>query len=106
MSKIFTAEENGITINITVPDEVPRIAADGFGPSLFGFPMTTLSLYQQQLSDAGKPNVQERKVVASFSIPTVTLIELAQNIQKTLLENKEAIDSSFDGMRKVLEKKV
>lgn len=106
MSKSISVQENGLTVNIVLPDDVPRISADGFGPSLFGFPTTTLSLYQTQIGDTGSPTVQDRKVVATFTVPTITILELARNIQKTMVENKQAVDVAFDAMRQVLEKKI
>src|SRR6266702_5551803 len=101
ITKTFDMDDNGQKVRVTYPDGVPRFSADGYGPSLFGFPMTTLSLFQTQISAADSPTVQERKIVAEIQIPTVTLIELVNQIQAALNANAPAVDAALTRMKQI-----
>lgn len=103
MTKILTNKENGTDVKYVIPDDAPRISVDGFGPSLFGFPLTTLTLCQAQISEDPN-NVAERKVVATLHVPTITLLELAENIRKTLAENKNLVDAAIQQVHSSLDK--
>lgn len=100
MDKIVETQENGVNITTEIPDNTPRYSVDGFGPALFGFPNTTLSVYQQQLSGPTE-SAQDRKVVALLTIPTLTILELAENIRKTLTENKVPVENALDQMKRI-----
>jgi hypothetical protein len=99
-------EENGAVIVHEVPEGTPRIFADGFGPSLLGFPLTTVTLFQQELADPEDPTTVRRKVIMTVELPTTAILELAQTIQKTLRENKGAVEASMATMRAILDKDI
>ena len=90
MSRTFETTENDKTILNIVPDDHITLYSDGFGPAMVGYPNTKFTLFQQAL---GIPDsaAAERKIVATVSVPTVTLIELAAHIQRVLNENKEQL---------------
>ncbi|MFP3798723.1 hypothetical protein [Paraburkholderia sp. SIMBA_027] len=105
MDKILTSQENGVEVKVEIPDNTPRYSVDGFGPALFGFPNTTLAVYQQQLADPAE-KVQHRKVVSLLTIPTIAILELADNIRKTMSENKIAVEHALDQMKSIVNGKV
>lgn len=103
MTKTIKAQENNIDVTYVLPDDAPRFNTDGFGPALVGFPMTTVSLFQQQF--AQDPSAQERKIVATIQFPTTALLELAQNIVATMRENSASVDATLEGIKRVLASK-
>lgn len=100
MTKTIDTVQNGEKVKFVIPDDAMRIAVDGFGPALIGFPFSTVSLCQQQI--AATPNEQERKVIATLQMPTTAFLELAQSIIKALQDNKTNVEDSFEQMRKVI----
>ena len=100
MTKHIDVNQNGEKITFVVPDDAMRIAVDSFGPALIGFPSSTVSLCQQQLTTT--PGEQERKVIATLQMPTTAFLELAQTIVKTLQENKASVEESLEQMKKIL----
>lgn len=99
-------EENGSLIVHEVPDDAPRIFADGFGPSLLGFPLTTVTLFQQELADPEDPTAVRRKVIMTVELPTTAILELAQTIQKTLRANKAPVEAAMATLKAILDKDI
>ncbi|MEW9586774.1 hypothetical protein [Paraburkholderia sp. DGU8] len=106
MSKIIKSTENGMSVVTEIPDDAPRISGNGFGPALLGFPTTIVTIFQQQLSGHSKPDHLERKVVATLEIPTISLLELAQTVQKALRENKAAMQGAMAQMVAFVDKDI
>lgn len=88
MSRSFETTENDKTILNIVPDDHVILFGDGFGPAMIGYPNTKFTLFQQTLGIPDSAAV-ERQIVATVSVPTVALVELAAHIQRVLNENKE-----------------
>ncbi len=97
MSITITKEENGLRIATTVPGGMIDLAADGFGPSLIGYPTMKLTFFQQRMGAEGDPT-QYREVVSTVSVPTAAFLEFADIVRKTLSENKEVIRTVADQM--------
>lgn len=100
MAKTINTTQNGEKISFVIPDDAMRISVDGFGPALIGFPFSTVSLCQQQIT--ATPGEQERKVIATLQMPTTAFLELAQTIVKALQENKPGVEESFEQMKKFI----
>lgn len=92
MNKSFTTEENGQTINNIFPEETVSLFADGFGPAMIGFPNTKVTLFQQTINPPNFDEI-ERTIVATITVPTIALIELAAHVQKVLGQNKEQLSA-------------
>ncbi|MBC8725822.1 hypothetical protein F6X37_31025 [Paraburkholderia sp. 31.1] len=90
MSTSITKVENGVQITTVFPDGIVDLAADGFGPSLIGFPVMKLSFFQTKFS-ADEGPTQKREVVSTVQIPTAAFLEFAEIVRNTLAANKEAV---------------
>lgn len=95
MKKFSEQHPDGRTITTSIPDGVPTLLADGFGPGMIGFPMVKLSLVQDKL---GVPESQEieRDVVATIQIPTAAFLEMADKIREILAANEAATKAQLE----------
>jgi len=106
MSKIIKSTENGVSVVTEIPDDAPRISGNGFGPALLGFPTTIVTVFQQQLSAESTPSSMERKVVVTLEVPTISILELAQTVQKAMRENKAAMQGAMAQMHAIVDKDI
>ncbi|WP_354676776.1 hypothetical protein [Cupriavidus plantarum] len=103
MTKIIKTTENNIEVEYHIAEDTPRLNGDGFGPALVGFPLSTFSLFQQQLT-ADPAKTQERKVVATVQVPTTAILELAQNIVSSMQQNSALVEQSLKNIKDIISK--
>lgn len=100
MVRIIEHDEEGNHVRVEFPDGQMDISVDGIGPSLIGFPLTKLTLFQQRQTAPGEPILRE--IVACVQIPTATLLVFADQVRITLQSNAESIDSALNQMKTIL----
>jgi hypothetical protein len=105
MNKQIKIVDKGTTIIHDIPEDTPRVFSDGFGPALIGFPLTTVTLFDQQVVDPSEKAVH-RKVTMTLQVPTLAILELAHNIQQTLQENKGSVEATLRAITTVLNKEI
>lgn len=88
MNKNFSTNENGIETNHTISKEIKEIYGDGLGPAMIGYPNVKFSLFQQKITPPDQ-NIAEREIVATVTIPTIAILELASRIRDVIETNKE-----------------
>lgn len=101
MNKDFITEDNGIKTNHTISSDLKEINADGVGPAMIGFPNIKFSLFQQKITPPNETTA-EREIVATISIPTVAILELAEKIKNVIEKNKEQFALQVDNQKKIL----
>lgn len=101
MSRTITNEENGLVTNFEFGTDVPNITGDGFGPMLVGFPFTKISVVQQRIQGHNSPPI-EKEVVATLTLPTHAVLELADNIRGALKQNRATVEQQTAQMMKVI----
>lgn len=86
--------------DLLIPDEISQTYADGVAQMMIGFPMSKILFFGVSAS-ASEQQMQEgvevRKATFELTIPTIALLETAQNILTTIAGNNAAM---LDGLNK------
>lgn len=101
MTRHFKEKEGGRDITTLIPDNAIDIYCDGVGPVMIGFPYSKVTLVRQRLSDPASQDI-EREIVATFQIPTASLIELGKHAKRTLQESGEEIEEALKQAQKLI----
>jgi hypothetical protein len=97
MSHTVHITENGANFNLTFPEAVNELFADGFSQLLLGWPVSKVVFHTvRQTPVVGEP--ENRSVSHVLAVPTPVLLQLAQQVMGSLAQNRAVMEQ---GIRKV-----
>jgi len=102
MKQTIDVEENGTHIQYAIDENNLELFADGFGPAMVGYPFTKITLYREQMSAELGDIATNKKIVATITVPTATILQIAQTVKSAIMSNKEGMESAIDQSREII----
>ena len=102
MSRIILDTENGTPIQYELDEKTLNVFCDGFGPTMIGFPLVKLTLFNQEIPSGVDDKNIKRKVVATLTVPTAAFLQIAENIKNAISESSENIANAIDSSKAII----
>lgn len=87
--------ENQEEVEIPAADGMISLFGDGFGPLLLGYPNSKITIVQHSIK-VPTGSVDERELVATITVPTVALIDLANHVERAISRSKDQMSKEYE----------
>ncbi len=88
MARVTQVREPNLEFDLTTPDNLPAIFADGISQAMVGLPVSKVVFHSLQIGDGG---VEQRKAVMELVIGTPALVEFCRNVLSITQQNEQQI---------------
>ncbi len=88
MARVTQVREPNLEFDLTTPDNLPEIFADGTSQAMVGLPVSKVVFHSLQPGDGG---VEQRKAVMQLVIGTPALVEFCRNVLSVTQQNEQQI---------------
>lgn len=102
MTETIKVRSDDVKFDLTFPDQVNSVYADGVSNAAVGYPISKLLFHtieapRQNGVTAGEV-VERRRVVLEMSIPTAALVELCANVVAGAAQSRDALKGAANDM--------